>query len=111
MWGAFAVSTFGTWVAFDAFPLIAILGLHARPIQVSLLAAAGVAVGAVAAAPFGPWVERSRKRRVMIAMDGLRFLVLASVPAAYAAGTHRFGHLLAAAVVAGGADVCFGARP
>jgi MFS family permease len=107
LWAAFAVSTFGTWVAFDAFPIVAILALHARPIEVSLLAAAGLAVGAVVAVPLGPWVERRRKRRVMIAMDCLRFLALASVPAAYALGWLRFGQLLVAAVVVGTADICF----
>jgi MFS family permease len=107
LWGAFAVSTFGTWVAFDAFPVVAILALHARPFQVSLLAAAGLAVSAVVAVPLGPWVERRRKRRVMIAMDCLRFVVLASIPAAYALGWLRFGQLLVAAVVVGAADICF----
>lgn len=107
LWGAFAVSTFGTWVAFDSFPIVAILALHAPPVEVSLLAAAGVAVGAVVAVPLGPWVERRRKRRVMIAMDCLRFVALASVPAAYALGWLRFGQLLAVAVVVGAADICF----
>src|SRR6185312_9769837 len=86
LWGAFAVSTFGTWLAFDAFPIVAVLALHARPFDVSLLAAAGVAVSAVVAIPLGPWVERRRKRRVMIAMDCVRFVALVSVPAAYALG-------------------------
>jgi MFS family permease len=107
LWGAFAVSTFGTWVAFDSFPIVAILALHAPPVEVSLLAAAGLAVGAVVAVPLGPWVERRRKRRVMIAMDCLRFVALASVPAAYALGWLRFGQLLAVAVVVGAADICF----
>jgi MFS family permease len=107
LWAAFAVSTFGTWVAFDAFPLVAILALHAPPFEVSLLAAAGLAAGAVVAVPLGPWVERRRKRRVMITMDAVRFVVLASIPAAYALGWLRFGQLLAAAVVAGAADICF----
>ena len=107
LWAAFAVSTFGTWVAFDAFPMVAILALHAPPFEVSLLAAGGLAAGAVVAVPLGPWVERWRKRRVMIAMDCLRFVVLASIPAAYALGRLRFGHLLVAAVVVGAADICF----
>jgi nitrate reductase NapE component len=51
LWAAYAVSTFGTWFAFDAFSLIAILVLHAGPGQVSALAAAGVAVGAAVAVP------------------------------------------------------------
>jgi MFS family permease len=107
LWGAFSVSTFGTWVAFDAFPIVAILALHARPFEVSLLAATGLAASAVVAVPLGPWVERRRKRRVMIAMDSLRFVVLASIPAAYALGWLRFGQLLLAAVVVGAADICF----
>jgi hypothetical protein len=60
LWCAYAASTVGTWLAFDAFPLIAILVLHAGPIQVSVLAAAGLAVGAVAAVPLGPWAEFRR---------------------------------------------------
>jgi hypothetical protein len=35
LWAAFAVSTFGTWIAFDALALIAILVLHAGPTEVS----------------------------------------------------------------------------
>ena len=54
LWTAYAVSTLGTWLAFDAFALIAILALHAGPTAVSALAAAGLAVGAIAAVPMGP---------------------------------------------------------
>ena len=107
LWGAFAISTVGTWLAFDAFPIIAVLALHARPFEVSLLAACGVAVSAVVAIPLGPWVERHRKRRVMIAMDCLRFGALASVPAAYLLGWLRFGQLLVVAIVMGAADIGF----
>lgn len=107
LWGAFAASTFGTWLAFDAFSIVAVLALHARPFEVSLLAAVGVAVGAVVATPMGPWVERRRKRPVMIAMDSLRFVALASVPASYALGWLRFGQLLVVAVVVGAADISF----
>lgn len=107
LWAAFAVSTFGTWLAFDAFPIVAILALHARAFEVSLLAAAGLAVSAVVAVPIGSWIERCRKRRVMIAMDCLRFLALASVPAAYALGWLRFGQLVVVAVVVGAGEIGF----
>jgi len=40
LWSAYAVSTLGTWLAFDAFSLISILVLHAGPAEVSVLAAA-----------------------------------------------------------------------
>lgn len=107
LWGAFAVSTFGTWLAFDAFPIIAVLALHARPFEVSLLAAAGVGASALFAFPFAPWVERHRKRAVMIGMDAVRFVALASIPAAYAFGWLLFWQLLVVAVIVGAADICF----
>ncbi len=107
LWAAYAVSTFGTWLAFDALPLIAILALHVRPEQVSLLAAAGLAVGALVALPLGPWVEYRRKRRVMIAMDLTRFAALVSIPATYAVGWLTFGQLVAVAVVVAAADITF----
>lgn len=107
LWAAYAVSAFGTRLAFDAFPLIAILALDAGPTEVSVLAAAGFAVGAVVAVPLGPWVEFRRKRSVMIAMDLVRCAALLSVPAAYALGLLGFVQLLAVAVVVGAADIAF----
>jgi hypothetical protein len=55
LWAAFAANTFGTWFAFDAFPLVAILRLHAGPTEVSALWAGGLVEGAAMAVPLGPW--------------------------------------------------------
>lgn len=107
LWGAYAVSALGTWLAFDAFSLVAILVLHAGPAAVSGLAATGLAVGAVIAVPLGPWMEFRRKRPVMIAMDLIRFVALASVPIAYALNALTFVQLLVVAVVVGAADIAF----
>ncbi|MFC4059140.1 MFS transporter [Planomonospora corallina] len=107
LWAAYAASAFGTWLAFDAFALIAILALGAGPAEVSALAAAGLAVGAVVAVPLGPWVEFRRKRPVMIAMDLVRFAALMSVPATYLLGRLSFAQLLVVAVVVGAADIAF----
>jgi MFS family permease len=107
LWGAFAVSTFGTFLAFDALPLIAIRVLHVGPAEVSLLASAGLAVGALVAVPLGPWVEFRRKRAVMIGMDLTRFLAMLTVPVAYALGRLTFGQLLLVAVVVAAADIAF----
>jgi MFS family permease len=107
LWAAYTVSTLGTWLAFDAFPLIAILVMHAGPTEVSLLAAAGLAVGAVVAVPLGPWVEFRRKRPVMIAMDLTRFAALTTVPAAFALGWLSFAQLLVVSVIVGAADITF----
>jgi len=107
LWTAYAVSTLGTWLAFDAFPLIAVLVLHAGPAEVSALAAAGLAVGAVVALPLGPWMEFRRKRPVMVAMDLIRFAVLLTVPAAFALGHLTFAQLLVVSVVVSAADITF----
>ncbi|QFG24575.1 MFS transporter [Actinomadura sp. WMMB 499] len=106
-WAAYAASVFGTCLAFDAFGLIAILVLHAGPTEVSMLAAAGAAVGAVAAVPLGPWVEHRRRRPVLVATNLVRAAALLSVPAAFALGRLTFVQLVAVAVVTGAADVAF----
>lgn len=107
LWAAYAASAFGTWLAFDAFVLIAILVLHAGMTEVSMLAAAGLAVGAAVAVPLGPWVEFRRKRPVMVAMDLTRFAALISVPAALALGWLSFAQLLVVSVIVGAADIAF----
>ncbi|MEW2179173.1 MFS transporter [Streptomyces sp. NPDC005406] len=109
LWAAYAISTFGTRLAFDAFALIAILVLHAGPTQVSVLAATGLAVGAAVAVPLGPWVEFRRKQPVMVAMDLTRFVTLMSVPAAYVLGLLGFVQLMVVSVVVGAADIAFNA--
>jgi len=107
LWAAYAVSSFGTWLAFSAFPLIAVLELHAGAAEVAALAAVGPAVGAVLAVPLGPWVEFRRKRPVMIAADLVRCGALLTVPAAFAAGRLGLGQLLLVSVVVAAADVSF----
>ena len=107
LWAAFTASAVGTWFAFDAFPLVAILVLHSTPAEVSLLAAAGLIVGALVAVPLGPWVEFRRKRPVMVAMDLLRFAALLTLPAAYLLGGLTFGQLVVVSVVVAAADIVF----
>ncbi|MEU0336475.1 MFS transporter [Streptomyces sp. NPDC006193] len=107
LWAAYTVSTFGTWLAFDAFAMIAVLVLHAGSAQVSLLASAGAAVGAVAAVPLGPWVEFRRKRPVMIGADLVRCAALLTVPAAWALGALGFPQLLLVSMVVAAADITF----
>ncbi|MEU4466872.1 MFS transporter [Streptomyces sp. NPDC024017] len=109
LWGAYAVSTAGTWLAFDAFALIAVLALDAGPAQVSLLAAVGPAVGAAVSVPLGPWVEIRRKRPVMMATDLVRCAVLLSIPVAFALGGLSFGQLLLVSVAVAAADITFNA--
>jgi MFS family permease len=107
LWASYTISTLGTWLALDAFALIAILVLHSSPTEVSLLAAAGLAVGAVVAVPLGPWVEFRRKRAVMIAMDLTRFGALLSIPAAFLLGRLTFAQLVVVSVIVAAAGIAF----
>ena len=109
LWAAYAVSTFGTRLAFDAFPLIAVLVLHAGATEVALLAASGLAVGAVVAVPLGAWVEFREKRPVMIAADLIRCAALLSIPVTFALDGLGLGQLLVVSVVVAAADITFGA--
>lgn len=109
LWSAYAVSTYGTWIAFGAFPLIAVSVLHAPAFAVSLLEAAGLAVAAVVAFSLGPWVEHRAKRPVMIAMDLIRSAAMASVPIAYVLDLLSYGQLLVVSVISGTAGIAFSA--
>lgn len=107
LWGAYATSELGTWLAFGAFPLIAVRELGAGPAGVATLASAGAAVGAAVAVPLGPWVEFRRKRTILIAMDLVRFAALLTVPAAFVLGALTFLQLLVVSVVVAASDITF----
>ncbi|MFD8025004.1 MFS transporter [Streptomyces lavendulae] len=107
LWGAYGTSALGTWLAFGAFPLIAVRELHAGPAEVAALSCVGAAVGAAAAVPLGPWVEFRRKRPVLIAMDLVRCAALLTVPAAFALGVLTFLQLLLVSAVVAAADIGF----
>ena len=109
LWTAYAVSAYGSGLGFGAFPLIAVLVLHASPGEVSALSAVGPAVGALIALPLGPWVEFRRKRPVMIAMDLARFGVMMTIPVAYAFGRLSFVQLLVVSAVVAAAKIAFNA--
>jgi MFS family permease len=109
LWAAYSVSAYGSGLGFGAFPLIAVLALHASPAEVSALSAVGPAVGALLAVPLAPWVEFRRKRPVMIAMDLTRFAVMATIPVAYAFGWLSFVQLLVISAVVAAAKIAFNA--
>ncbi|HET7523687.1 MAG TPA: MFS transporter [Acidimicrobiales bacterium] len=87
LWAAQTVSLFGDQVSLIAFPLTAVIALHAGAEQMGYLTAAQMAPNLVLALHAGSWVDRiGRNRAVMIAADVARAIVLCSVPAAYAFG-------------------------
>jgi MFS family permease len=86
LWGGETVSEMGSQVSLLAIPLLAVGTLHATPFEMGLLTAASTAAFLIVGLPAGVWVDRLRRRRVMILGDLGRVLVLGSVPIAYAVG-------------------------
>ena len=99
LWAGQTVSVFGSLMG--ALQLIAILVLDATPFQISVLAAASVAPALVAGLSAGAWVDRWRRRPVLIRADLGRALLLASIPVAYALGWLRIEQLWAVAFLNG----------
>jgi MFS family permease len=109
LWAGETVSQFGSTVSREALPLTALLVLGATPLQMGVLAAgAGLPVLAVGLLA-GVWVDRSRRRPIMLWADLGRAALLACIPALAALGMLRFEHLLIVALLVGGLTVFFDA--
>jgi MFS family permease len=82
LWAAQAVSSFGARIAREGFAMSAILSIHATPAELGVLAALSRGPGAVVGLFAGGIVDRSSRRRVMIACDLARTALILTVPAA-----------------------------
>jgi MFS family permease len=106
-WSAQSISQFGDRVSELAVPLIAVTDLHASAVQVSALTALIWAPNLLAMV-MGAWVDHQpHKRRLMVAADLFRAVVLISLPIAAAAGVMTIGQLFAVAALTGAAGVLF----
>ena len=76
------VSQLGSQVTQIALPLVAILVLKASPFEVGVLAACDTAAFLLVGLPAGAWVDRMRRRNVLIVGDLGRAVLLVSVPVA-----------------------------
>src|SRR4051794_12055131 len=93
LWTANTASQLGSRVAGVAIPLLAVDALAATPWDMGLLNAVQSAGIILVGLPAGAWVDRIRRRRLMLAMDLVRAAVLALVPLAGWAGRLRLGLL------------------
>jgi MFS family permease len=107
LWSAQGISAIGGQMTILALPLTAVLVLQASAFEVVLLATAASVPYLVLGIPVGVWVDRVRRRPVMIAADVGRAAALASLPAAYEIGVLTLPHLYVVAVVNGSLSVCF----
>ena len=107
LWGGETVSEFGSQVSLLAIPLVAVGTLAATPFQMGALAAASTLAFLVIGLPAGVWVDRLRRRRVMIVSDVGRVVVLGSIPVAYALGVLHLPQLYVVALASGVFTVFF----
>ena len=106
-WAGSGISDVGSQVTALALPLIAALTLHATPWQMGLLAASGSAPVLVVGLFAGVWVDRIRRRPVMIATDVGRALLLSIIPLAAVTGVLRMEILYAVMLLTGSLTVLF----
>ncbi|TMB71177.1 MAG: MFS transporter [Chloroflexi bacterium] len=84
LWAGETISVFGSLIGRTALQFTAILVLDARPLQIATLLAMGIVPELIFAPFVGVWVDRLRRRPIMIAADLGRAALLASIPATYA---------------------------
>jgi MFS family permease len=105
--GAHTVSQVGSQVTQLALPLAAIDVLHASTFQVGLLTFVDFAPWLVVSLPAGVWIDRLRRRPVLIGADFGRAVALAWVPLAAALGLLAVWQLYVVGFVAGCLSVFF----
>ena len=107
LWSGQTVSKFGSHITGVALPLTAVLTLSATPAQMGVLAALGSLPVLLIGLPAGAWIDRLRRRPVLIAADVGRALLLASIPAAALFKALHIEQLYVVALLAGALTVFF----
>lgn len=103
LWSADSVSQAGSAVTLIALPLVAIGTLRATPFEAGLLVMFEYLAFLIIGLPAGAWVDRMRRRRLMIAGDLCRAALLGSIPVTFCLDALTLPQLY---VVAFGVSVC-----
>jgi Na+/melibiose symporter-like transporter len=107
LWLGQTVSKFGSGITGSALSLAAVLVLGASATQMGLLSAAAILPLVVLGLFAGVWVDRLRRRPVLIWADLGRALILLTVPAAALAGQLSLAQLFLVAAGTGALTVIF----
>lgn len=101
LWSAATISIFGSLITRIALPLVAILTLGAGPIEVALLRGMDLLATLIVGLVAGAWVDRLRRRPVLIWADLGRAVLLGSIPLAFALDALTLWQLIVVAALAG----------
>ena len=107
LWGAETISQLGSQVTFLALPLVAILVLDESTFRVAALTTAYFLPFLFFTLPAGVWVDRLRRRPILVAGDLARGLALVTIPIAHWLGVLTIWQLYAVAFAAGIGTVFF----
>lgn len=84
LWTGETISQFGSQITFLALPLTAVIALNATPAEMGFLTAIEFAPFLILSLFAGVWVDRLRRRPILISADIGRAVLLGSIPLAYA---------------------------
>ena len=93
LWAGQTVSELGSVVTRTAVPLVALLVLGAGPLEMALLVVSASLAVLLVGFFAGAWVDRLRRRPLLIWADAIRAVLLFSIPVAYLAGALRIEQL------------------
>lgn len=99
LWIGQTISEFGSRITRGGLPLVALLVLNATPDQMGILSAVSALPVLLFGLFAGVFVDRVRRRPIMIACDLLRFAALLTIPFAALTGTLTIGLVYAVAAV------------
>ncbi|ANZ35000.1 MFS transporter [Lentzea guizhouensis] len=107
LWAGDTISQFGSTIGLTVIPLLAAGVLNATPFEMGLLAAAGTMAFLLIGLPAGVWVDRMRRKPLMIAMDVVRAVLMLSVPVAWWLGVLDLPQLVVVSLAVGVCTVFF----
>jgi predicted MFS family arabinose efflux permease len=94
LWFGQTVSVFGSLISRIAIPFLAVIELDATPFDMAALGISALLPGFLVGLLAGAWIDRRKRRPVMIAADFGRALVLLAVPILAVLGHLQIWHLL-----------------
>jgi hypothetical protein len=107
LWLAHGISLSGSAITGVALPMVAIYALDASAFDIGLLTTMAWLPQLVLGLPAGIWIDRVRRRPVLVGADLGRALVLAVVPVAAVAGTLHMWLLYVVAALSGALTLVF----
>jgi MFS family permease len=106
-WSGETLSLYGTQITILALPLTAVLVFHAGARELGLLRFLELLPYPAFSLLFGVWVDRSRRRPLMLGANVARMILLALVPILAAMGKLHLVSLMVIAFAVGAASVLF----